>query len=238
MCQPPAHANLRRCGHKHTHTFAQVKYQINLIKYQSLITSWKSSDNHNTNNPIRWMDKDKLTNDGNEGEMWPSHHSANIFRSNCTSHECTMYIPKWYLRNQLNFSLRCDAMRFGEQIFIVASFNFRWRNNRYINMRTSMRNFCTLTLRSGCRIPISLWIWYQWCSLRLHACLFIYFWINQTVLHQFFIICICANFCPRDWQTRCDDALEFNRKCHQARELRYTDRIASHRTIQTNFYET
>lgn len=117
-------------------------------------------------------------------------------------------------------------MRFGEQIFIVASFNFRWRNNRYINMRTSMRNFCTLTLRSGSRIPISLWIWYHQCSLRLHACLFIYFWINQTVLHQFFIICICANFCPRDWRTRCDDAFEFNRKCHQARELRYT--VKSH----------
>lgn len=122
------------------------------------------------------------------------------------------------------------------KIFIMTSFNFR---------RHTCGNFFKLTMRSGSRIPHFTWILsYHWCNLRLHACLFIYFWINQTALHEFFIICTSyvrvvvysRKLLPqRPVSVRIDATLEFNRKCQRNCAQRWSDEIASHRTIKTNF---
>lgn len=119
------------------------------------------------------------------------------------------------------------------KIFIMTSFNFR---------RHTCGNFFKLTMRSGSRIPHFTWILDHWCNLRWHACLFIYFWINQTTLHEFFIMCTVRvvvysrKLLPqRPVSVRIDATLEFNRKCQRNCAQRWSDEIASHRTIKTNF---
>lgn len=90
-----------------------------------------------------------------------------------------------------------------------------------------------------CAIDIAMWQpislgSYHWCNLRLHACLFIYFWINQAVLHPIF---------SSYWQTFASETGKraamplWNFKTENVIDgaVEWNDGIASHRTIKTNF---